>query len=241
MSSERRVPIVYQLVTPGNVGTLFDLKGNQFVALSPTSATIWHAVFERQERMPWPSVSAALRLSSPETVGLVNEQLRLWQADRLIGHPSERPPDAVTRSPRSALRELPPPDLFTWVTPSAIGSLGLATVRAMRALRRSGLEAALRHLGLAKSHGQKSTASSQLPELLCAYWAIRRAFRQGRLDCLERSLILSWMLVGAGLKPVLCFGIVQMPFRAHAWVEIDDVVVNDSVDSVRNYSVIASF
>jgi Transglutaminase-like superfamily len=50
--------------------------------------------------------------------------------------------------------------------------------------------------------------------------------------CLQRSAATTWMLRRHGVHAELIIGIQQLPFRAHAWVEVDGQVVNDK-DYVR--------
>lgn len=48
--------------------------------------------------------------------------------------------------------------------------------------------------------------------------------------CLTRSLVLCWLLQRQRLVAVLRIGIQRQDgqFRAHAWVEVDDIVITDS-------------
>ncbi len=45
--------------------------------------------------------------------------------------------------------------------------------------------------------------------------------------CLQRSAATTWMLRRHGIHAELIIGVQQLPFRAHAWVEVDGHVVND--------------
>jgi hypothetical protein len=45
--------------------------------------------------------------------------------------------------------------------------------------------------------------------------------------CLQRSAATAYLLKKQGVKAVLVIGAQQMPFKAHAWVEVDSRVVND--------------
>src|SRR4051812_42965338 len=45
--------------------------------------------------------------------------------------------------------------------------------------------------------------------------------------CLQRSAATACLLRSLGVPAELVIGAQQMPFRAHAWVEVDGLVVND--------------
>lgn len=46
--------------------------------------------------------------------------------------------------------------------------------------------------------------------------------------CLPRSAVATWLFRRRGVPAVMVIGVRKMPFYAHAWVEVDGVVVNDS-------------
>ena len=46
--------------------------------------------------------------------------------------------------------------------------------------------------------------------------------------CLQRSAVMTCLLRAKGLPAVMVIGCHKMPFRGHAWVEVDGQVVNDS-------------
>lgn len=54
-------------------------------------------------------------------------------------------------------------------------------------------------------------------------------------NCLVRSLALFRMLATFDIHPDLAIGVTASPFAAHAWLQIGDVVLNDSVDRVRRF------
>jgi transglutaminase superfamily protein len=51
-----------------------------------------------------------------------------------------------------------------------------------------------------------------------------------KATCLRRSLLLWWFLREEGIHSEICFGVrlVDQQLQAHAWVEIQEIVVNDS-------------
>ena len=56
-----------------------------------------------------------------------------------------------------------------------------------------------------------------------------------RAHCLQRSLVLWWMMQSEGIRTDIVFGVWngESGVIAHAWVELDGVVLNDHQD-VRN-------
>jgi Transglutaminase-like superfamily len=59
-----------------------------------------------------------------------------------------------------------------------------------------------------------------------------------QVECLQRSAALVCLLRQLGTPAELVIGAQQLPFRAHAWVEVNGVVVNDSAPSVQLYGVL---
>ena len=45
--------------------------------------------------------------------------------------------------------------------------------------------------------------------------------------CLQRSATLTCLLRKSGVRAEMVLGVQQLPFRAHAWVEVNGSVVND--------------
>ncbi len=60
-----------------------------------------------------------------------------------------------------------------------------------------------------------------------------------RVECLEQSLALWFLLRRRGVGAELAFGVRQFPFGAHAWVTYRGEPVNEDVDALRQYAVFA--
>jgi hypothetical protein len=56
--------------------------------------------------------------------------------------------------------------------------------------------------------------------------------------CLQRSAATACLLKKYGVPAQLVIGAQQMPFKAHAWVEVDGRVVNDKPYTPEMYSVL---
>lgn len=62
-------------------------------------------------------------------------------------------------------------------------------------------------------------------------------FCPGRVECLEQSLALYWILRRRGVPADLVFGVQTMPFGAHAWVEYRGEPINEERERLRQYAV----
>jgi len=57
--------------------------------------------------------------------------------------------------------------------------------------------------------------------------------------CLQRSAATTWFLRRNGWGAQMVVGATIAPFRSHAWVEIEDRVVNDKASTIEAYRVLA--
>jgi hypothetical protein len=74
---------------------------------------------------------------------------------------------------------------------------------------------------------------------ICATLNIACVWYPRRAECLQRSAALTCLLRRYGLPAQLVIGTQKLPFRAHAWVELDGRVVNDKQDMPLLYAEIA--
>lgn len=77
---------------------------------------------------------------------------------------------------------------------------------------------------------------------VCAFAcaAVDRAcvFYFKEVQCLQRSAATACLLRDLGVSGNLVIGAQHLPFRAHAWVEVDGQVVNDKSDVANSYTVL---
>jgi Transglutaminase-like superfamily len=63
-------------------------------------------------------------------------------------------------------------------------------------------------------------------------WYVKRAL------CLQRSVVATWLLRRHGFAAEMVIGYRPLPFESHAWVEIDERVVNDLPQYQRAFTVL---
>ena len=60
-----------------------------------------------------------------------------------------------------------------------------------------------------------------------------------RVHCLQRSAAAACLLRTHGISAEMVIGVQQLPFRAHAWVEVDGCVVDDRPYVPEMYAVLS--
>ncbi len=103
-----------------------------------------------------------------------------------------------------------------------LGALGFhRTIRLVRRLSRGQQRDQIREVELAAAAYRVAAAAAFMPV--------------GR-SCLERSLVLFYLLKRNGAPVVLRLGANAHPFAAHAWVEYNGQPVNEHRESIEDYS-----
>jgi hypothetical protein len=80
-----------------------------------------------------------------------------------------------------------------------------------------------------------SITESELLALVSAFARLRPFFFTAKDACLFDALSLCEFLAGYRVFPNWVFGVQSRPFAAHCWLELDGVVLNDTVDYVQRY------
>jgi hypothetical protein len=65
-------------------------------------------------------------------------------------------------------------------------------------------------------------------------------FYTAKNACLLDSVVLTEFLIRQGHRPMLLLGVRTKPFLAHAWVQMDDCVLNDSLEHAQTLTPIAA-
>ena len=97
----------------------------------------------------------------------------------------------------------------------------------------AGLYARIRNLPTAKG-----LPSSALVKTICSAVDIACICYPKQVLCLQRSATTVSLLKNYAVPATLVLGAQQMPFKAHAWVEVDGCVVNDKAYTPEIYGVL---
>jgi Transglutaminase-like superfamily len=84
----------------------------------------------------------------------------------------------------------------------------------------------------------KAAASHDVTRKICAAVDMACIWYWKQVLCLQRSAATACLLKGHGVPAQMMIGAQQMPFKAHAWVEVDGRVVNDKADMREVYAVL---
>lgn len=84
----------------------------------------------------------------------------------------------------------------------------------------------------------KTLAAAGSTERICAAVDMACIWYWKEVLCLQRSAATACLLKRCGVPAQMMIGAQQMPFRAHAWVEVDGQVVNDKPYMREMYAVL---
>ncbi len=89
-----------------------------------------------------------------------------------------------------------------------------------------------------KSEVNKVAPIPDRVERICAAVDMACIWYWKEVLCLQRSAATACLLKRYGIAAQMVIGAQQMPFRAHAWVEVDGRVVNDKPYTPEMYAVL---
>lgn len=84
----------------------------------------------------------------------------------------------------------------------------------------------------------RRTPSRDAVEQICAAVDMACVWYWKEVMCLQRSAATACLLKSFGVPAQMVIGAQQLPFRAHAWVEVDGRVVNDKPYTPEIYAVL---
>ena len=84
----------------------------------------------------------------------------------------------------------------------------------------------------------KGPSNPHAAERICAAVDMACIWYWKEVLCLQRSAVTACLLKRHGVPAQMVIGIQQIPFRAHAWVEVDGSVVNDKPYTPEMYAVL---
>jgi hypothetical protein len=79
-------------------------------------------------------------------------------------------------------------------------------------------------------------SETELLRLIASYATLRPFFFTAKDACLFDALSLCEFLAAYHLYPKWVFGVQSRPFAAHCWLQLDGIVLNDTVDHVKRYT-----
>jgi Transglutaminase-like superfamily len=84
----------------------------------------------------------------------------------------------------------------------------------------------------------KAESATDLTERICAAVDVACIWYWKEVLCLQRSAATACLLKKHGIRAQMAIGVQLLPFKAHAWVEVDGGVVNDKPYMPEIYAVI---
>ena len=84
----------------------------------------------------------------------------------------------------------------------------------------------------------KKTMSAEAIEQICSAMDMACIWYWKEALCLQRSAATACLLKRYGIPAQMVIGAQQMPFKAHAWVEVEGRVVNDKPYTPEMYAVL---
>lgn len=116
-------------------------------------------------------------------------------------------------------------------TISAMLHLALAPLE----LRTFGLAGALARAGHRKRRAPGLEGAARIVRIAAGFEACN-AIVSAHDRCLPRSLAIAHALTRTGARPELVLGVKLGPFKAHAWVQCEDMVINERVEVTRLFT-----
>ncbi|MDR7256287.1 hypothetical protein J2X47_000448 [Sphingomonas sp. BE270] len=168
--------------------------------------------------------------ANDDQVGWLRSKNILIEPDGRLGHNSP--------STRGIL--VPSEQLEFLGRPTALDIMAATMARVMvqALLKHRGFEWAYRSVIAAKAkHGSTAESDdSQDPAAIAAAFQATDLLMGNTNRCLPRSLAFLRLCITRGHLPSLVLGVRTNPFTAHAWVQIGNKVLNDTVDKVRVFT-----
>lgn len=213
---------------------LLDLRSLQYYALDPPSLpSLRKYVFD------WPRPSDLL--DDHESMAEVSPSiLDPFYNMRFL---STRRPDKLFSSgnmtPRSACHPiwtLRANSSETFLMLYRLASAYLRTAAYLRARRLRALLTKLDHPPRTKAKRPPAPSQEYIVSLITLYAKLRVWFYTAKGHCLLDSLVLLTVLRGYDIPATITIGVAPKPFSAHAWVQVHDCVLDDSIEHVREFT-----
>ena len=83
----------------------------------------------------------------------------------------------------------------------------------------------------------ENTADENAVARVCAALNLGAVIYPKRALCLQRAFVLTYLLRKQGVCAHMVLGAQKLPFKAHAWVEVDGAAINERLNVQGIYSV----
>jgi hypothetical protein len=130
-------------------------------------------------------------------------------------------------------------DSRSWVGLRVVLRFAVSAIRARLLLRNRTFEAVIERARRRAERGRPrspSLSEAKLHQLISSFSMLQPFFFAAKDACLFDALSLSEFLAGYGVFPSWVFGVQARPFAAHCWLQLDGIVLNDTVDHVKRYT-----
>lgn len=113
-----------------------------------------------------------------------------------------------------------------------------ASLRARLLLKHRSFESVVARVGdrNLSADPRKLADTEKVQKLVACYAGLRPLFFTAKDACLFDALSLHEFLSAYGVHARWIFGVQARPFAAHCWLQLDGVVLNDTVQHVRRYA-----
>ncbi len=177
-------------------------------------------------------VATAAGSSNPELAGA----LRQLKSAGILSTMAPPLPIRQAGPPTHSLWPSPPPfERFPAFQARQAGAALVALARISLSLRTAPIRTTVEQMRRTIQFDRGRRPRIGVLPILDGYTAARPWFPV-RPICRLEALVLAHLFARAGHRPALVFGVRLDPFHAHCWVQLDECVVNEPVENVRQYT-----
>jgi len=194
-----------------------DLIGDRYFCLAPAA----EAAFVRLYRDAAAEDTDQARLIHLAAAGL------LVASDHAAGVAPCVPPSMAVRSLID--------DARPWSGAPARAAAMIRLTLARIELRIAGMARTALRVARRKERAAGNADRDRIAEIAAAFEASKALVTAHDL-CLPRSLAIAHALLAVGARPDLVLGVRLAPFRAHAWVQWGDLLVNERIEVARLFT-----
>jgi Transglutaminase-like superfamily len=120
-------------------------------------------------------------------------------------------------------------DVYRFAKFSIVAAVALRLLPLADVIRR------IRRRTHAKARVGATTAEVSMREAVAKFVQLRLLFAPTKDTCLVDAIALRGFLAQYGFRSNLVFGVRASPFHAHCWLQVGDVVINDTIESIARF------